>query len=145
MFCVNNYTQRYIDQCRSKVDLQLSTYKNLVTIARKHVGANEALLKSAIEAFEPVFFNNLVLILDNYFCHRSRTMEGKDGNPLNEVRVLCNSMMNGNHKMCVDKTIKLDSTKSILKYKVGDEIKLNEAAFVLIYKAFFTELESRYL
>ncbi len=141
MLCVNNYTQKYIDECRSKVDLQLSTYKNLLTTARKQVGANEAILNSAIEAFEPVFFNNLVLILDNYFCHRSRTMEGKDGNPLNEVRVLCNSMMNGNHKMCADKTIKLDSAKSILKYKVGDEIKLNEAAFVLIYKAFLLSLK----
>ena len=47
--------------------------------------------------------------------------------------------------MCADKTIKLDPAESILKYKVGGEIKLNQAAFVLIYKVFFTEIESRYL
>ena len=40
-------------------------------------------------------------------------MEGKDGNPLNEVRILCNSMMNNNNKMCADKTIKFDSAKSV--------------------------------
>ncbi len=106
MLCINNYTQKYIDECRSKVDLHLSTYKNLVTTARKLVGNNEDLLNSAIESFEHGFFNNLVLFLDNYFCHRSRTIEKKDGNPLNEVRILCNSMINNNNKMCADKTIK---------------------------------------
>lgn len=145
MLCINNYTQKYGDGCRSKVDLQLSTYKNLVSTARKQVGANEALLNSAIETFETNFFNNMVIVLDNYFCHRSRTIEKKDGNPLNEVRILCNSMMNNNNKMCADKTIKFEPAKSVLKYEVGDEIKLNEADFLLIYKAFFAEIESKYL
>jgi hypothetical protein len=54
-------------------------------------------------------------------------------------------MMNNNDEMCADKTIKYDSAKSVLKYKVGDEIKLNEAGFLLISKAFFTEIESKYL
>jgi hypothetical protein len=67
MLCINNFTQKYIDECRLKVNLQLSTYKNLVTTARKQVGANNALLNSAIESFEPNFFNNMALVLDNYF------------------------------------------------------------------------------
>jgi len=48
------------------------------------VETNDALLDSAIESFEPNFFNNLILVLDNYFCNRSRTKENKNGNPLNE-------------------------------------------------------------
>lgn len=52
MLSINNYTQPYIDECRLKVNLLLSTYKNLVTTARNQVGANEALLHSAIESFE---------------------------------------------------------------------------------------------
>lgn len=47
--------------------------------------------------------------------------------------------------MCADKTIKFDPAKSVLKYKVGDEIKLNEEDFALISKAFFAEIESKYL
>ena len=106
-------------------------------IVNKQVGADKTQLDTAIQAFETNFFNNMILVLDNYFCHRSRTLELKDGNPLNEVRMLCNSIMNNSTKMCADKTIKYNPAKSVLKYKVGDEIKLNEADFLLIFKAFF--------
>jgi hypothetical protein len=64
----------------------------------------------------------MILALDNYLLHRSRMMELKDGNPLNEVRVLCNSITTNKGKLCSDKTIKLDPAKSILGFKVGDEI-----------------------
>jgi len=47
--------------------------------------------------------------------------------------------------MGVDKTIKYDPESSILKYKVGDEIKLSEAGFLLLNKAFFDEIESKFL
>jgi hypothetical protein len=87
----------------------------------------------------------MVLVLENHFVHRSRTMEGKDGNPLNEVRILCNSTMNNNNKMCTDKTIKFNPAKSVLKYQVGDEIKLNKAGFLQLSNAFFAEIESKYL
>ncbi len=74
-----------------------------------------------------------------------RGMEGKDGNPLNEVRVMCNSIIHNNSIMSADNTIKLNPAKSVLKYKVGDEIKLNERDFLLISRAFFNEIESKYL
>ena len=69
MLCINNYTKKYINECRSKVDLQLSTYNILVTTARKQVSGNETQLNVAIESFEPNFFNNMVLVLDNYFSN----------------------------------------------------------------------------
>jgi hypothetical protein len=47
--------------------------------------------------------------------------------------------------MIADKSIKLTPAKSVLKYQVGDEIKLNEADFLLIFSAFFAELESKYV
>jgi hypothetical protein len=49
-------------------------------------------------------------------------MELKDGNPLNEAKVLCNSVTTNNGRLWFDKTIKLDPAKSILGFKVGDEI-----------------------
>jgi hypothetical protein len=86
----------------------------------------------------------MVLALDRYFVHRARALEKKDGNPLN-VRILCNSMMNNNNRMCADKTIKFDPAKSVLKYRIGDEIKLKEADFVRLSSAFFAEIERKYL
>ena len=145
MLCVNNYSQKYIDECRSRVAAQVSAYQTLVATARNQTATDEPLLYAAIEAFEPHFFNNMVLALDSYFVHRARAIEKKDGNPLNEVRMLCNSMMSNNDRMCADKTIKFDPAKFVLKYRVGDEIKLNEADFILLSSAFFAEIESKYL
>ena len=71
-------------------------------------------------ALETHFFDNLVLATDNYFIHRARGTEKRDGSPLKEKRMLCNSMMNNNNRMCADKTIKFDMVKSGLKYRVGD-------------------------
>ncbi|HWI49950.1 MAG TPA: hypothetical protein VNU45_17185 [Rummeliibacillus sp.] len=72
-------------------------------------------------------------------------MEKKDGNPLNEVRMLCNSIMEHDNKLTAEKSIKYKSEKSILKYEIGDEIKLNAEDFEQLSKAFFDEMESKFL
>ncbi len=145
MLCVNNYSKQYIDECRSRIDLQLSTYKKLLETARNKIEKDERVLNAAIESFEPLFFNNLVLLLDALFVHRTRAREKKDGNPLNEVRIMCRSIMENNNRMCADNTIKLNPAKSVLKYKVGDEIKLNEEGFSRLSNSFFSEIENKYL
>jgi len=89
MLSVNRYAQAYVDECRARAVSQLESYPALASAARDHSGAGEAAVSSAIESFDAAFFNNLVLVLDMHFCHRARGPEGKDGNPLNEVRVLC--------------------------------------------------------
>ena len=115
MLCVNNYTKEHIDQCHSRVAAQVTAYQTLVATARNQAATDEPLLNAAIEAFEPHFFNNMAPALDSCFVHRARAIEKKDGNPLNEVRMLCNSMMNNNNMMSAHKTIKFDPAKSVLK------------------------------
>lgn len=46
-------------------------------------------------------------------------------------------MMLNNETMMADSTIKMNPAKSVLKYEVGDRVRLSERDFVLIYKAFF--------
>jgi hypothetical protein len=36
----------------------------------------------------------MTLVLDRYFVHRLRVVAGKDGNPLNEIELLTDSLMN---------------------------------------------------
>lgn len=113
MLGVSKYTQEYLDKCRSRVAEHVSAYQTLVAAVRNQGATEDSQLNIAIEAFEPHFYNTMVLALDSYFVHRLRAMEMKDGNPLNEVRMLCSSMMNNNNIMCADKTIKYDPAQSL--------------------------------
>lgn len=141
MLGMKTYSQGYIDACRARVDAGVRAY-------RKQAG------KSPSGEFEHRFFNDQVLLLDYMFVHRLTGIEGKDGNPLNEVRVLCNSIRLNKGKLQVDKLpgwpnsagsgIKLPPEKSVLKLEPGAAVKLTEADFVRLAKAFFDELEKKF-
>jgi hypothetical protein len=122
MLSMSSYTQNYVDECRKKVDLQLSTYKNMIAATKKH---NDSVLDSAIESFETNFFNHMVLVL---------------------VRMLCESIMLYDNKMTKEtKSVTYDPAKSVLMYQLGDEIKLKEEDFELLFKAFFSEMETKFV
>src|SRR5947199_7688097 len=129
---MKTYPREYIDACRARVDADLRAY-------RKQVG------NAPSKEFEARFFNDMVLLLDYMFVHRLTGIEGKDGNPLNEVRVLGNPILLTEGKLQVDKLsgwpnsavsgIKLMPEGSVLKIKVNYKIKLTEDGFVQISKA----------
>jgi hypothetical protein len=76
--------------------------------------------------------------------HRTRAIEGKDGNPLNEVRMICTSILHGGGVLTADKTIKYRPEASVLKLGVGDEIALDTSQFRLLLDAFLAEIERRF-
>ena len=129
MLGMKTYTRAYVGARRARVESDLAAFKTL----------------KANERFEVSYFNNMVLLLDYFFVHRLRGLEGKDGNALNEVRMLCNSMLENEGILMADKSIKLSPEKSILKYRPGDAIKVRREDFEKLSKAFFTEIERRYL
>jgi hypothetical protein len=143
MLAVNHYDRAFVDACRGRIDTQVAAYRGLIAAAKDGGGASSQ-LDAAIATFEPLFFNNMVLALDDSFLHRSRNLEGKDGNPLNEVRILCHSLLNNDGVMAADKQIKMNPASSILHHEVGDEIALDEADFVTLAKAFFAEIEQKF-
>ena len=143
MLCVNSYPKAYVDDCRARVDGQLSTYRALLKAA--HKGADDdAPLATATARFEPPFFGHLVIALDAYFMHRSRTLEQKDGNAMNEVRMLAASLIQHAGVLTADKTIKYDPAKSVLKLKIGEPIALAEADFARLAKAYFAAIAATF-
>src|SRR5919106_5031343 len=103
MLIVGSYTKDYVDACRAKVAAQLAGYRNV-----------QAAKPLEVDAFERQFFNHMILALDRYFVHRGRTMEGKDGDPLNEMRMLCDAIMENQGRMSANKTIRYQPENSIL-------------------------------
>jgi len=138
---MKKYSRDYIAACRARVEADLRAY-------RSQVG------KTPAKEFEARFFNDQVLLLDYMFVHRLSGIEGKDGNPLNEVRVLCNSILLNRGRLQVDRLpgwpnsavagIKLPPEKSVLRLKPSDEVRLSEADFERLSKAFFAELEKKF-
>ena len=131
MLGVKKYSQEYVDGAR-------------VSIAA-HAKLAKAAGGPALEAFDPIFFNNMVLALEMRFVHRLRGIEGKDGNPLNESRMLCNSIMEHGSVATAESTMKMNPETSILGHREGEEIRLAETDFRRLADAFFAEIEQNFV
>ena len=137
-----NYTQEEFDHAKTAIDEQLAAYGKL---AKAIDATADAKVTSALEAFEPLFFNNMTLVLDRYFVHRLRQVTGKDGNPLNELELLSDSLMHNDGVLRGNNVIKLVPAQSVVKLEIGDLIGLSAAQFERLSKAFLSEIESKFL
>jgi len=131
MLGVSSYTPEYIALCRSNVDTTVKAYKKVAAAAKGD---------ASVTKFGPRFFNHMALTLDEYFVHRLRGTEGKDGNPLNEVRIIVTSLMVEGGVFTVEKAIKYKPEASVLGYSPGDPIALDEAQFTELASAYFDEM-----
>ncbi len=145
MLGVKNYAKEDINACRAKVDSDINAFRSLVTSIQSLPGDMNSQIDSALAALAASCFGNLVLVLNEMFVHRLRTVEGKDGNPLNEVLVFSDSILLNHGVMRADSAIKLKPEKSVLKHQVGDEIRLDEARFSAISDAYFAEIEAKFV
>jgi hypothetical protein len=87
----------------------------------------------------------MVLVLDRYFVHRLPMVMGKDGNPLNEVELMSDALMNNDGVLRGNQVIKLIPDQPVLKLNIRDRIRLSAAQFQRLSKAFFIEIESEFL
>jgi hypothetical protein len=132
------YEPEELAQARKAIDDELKAYKKL---AKAAAGDDAA---AALTAFEPQFVNGLIMTLDRFFIHRVRPVVGKDPNPLNEVEVLTESLLSGT-TLKTNKVIKWVPDQMVLGLEDGDPISLTVAQFEELAKAFFAELEARFL
>jgi hypothetical protein len=140
-----DYTKEEFDNGKRAIQRQLTSYRQFVDAATGDKPDKET--QAALDAFETEFFNNMTLVLDRLYVHRlsGKDHEGKDGNPLNELRLIVDSLLDHKGVMRVDKQIKLPTDKSVLGIDVGDTIKLTEDDFKKLSKAFFEELKRRFV
>lgn len=138
MLGMRSYSQDYVDASRRRVDTQVAAYRALAAAGGRPV-------EDELAGVAPTIFNALVLALEAAFVHRLRVVEGKDGNPLNEVRVLATSLLEHDGVLTIDKSLKLKPESSVLGLRPGDQIALDETAFVKLAEAFFTEIETRFV
>jgi hypothetical protein len=135
------YDASYVASCRDAIERNLQLYDS-------QVGSRPD------ADFEASFFNTQIMLLDYMFVHRLSGIEGKDGNPLNEVRVLCNSLLFNRGKLQIDKLpgwpnsavsgLKLPADRSILGLTPGQQVQISRDEFIRLSQEFFRELQKRY-
>jgi hypothetical protein len=142
MLAVNTYPRDYIAACRANVYRQLVSYRRLVKAAQGQAPASSQ--HSVTREFDLLFFRNLIALLDAMFVNRTRAREGKDGNPLNEVRMLCESVLKTSGVLTANSSIKYDPTKTVLGLRIGDDIRVGEAEFTRLAQVFFAEIDTKF-
>jgi hypothetical protein len=136
-----NYEPEELATAKATIDKPLVSYRKL----SKAVSASgDTKAEQALEEFEAGFFNALLLAVDRPFVHRLRVVTGKDGNALNELELLVDSLMAGG-EFRGNNVIRYDSADAVLGLEPGDRIVLNRAKFERVYKAFLGEIESKFL
>lgn len=119
---------------------QLAARREVVAAGREQ-RSSEAAFDAALSTFDPLFFSHLLLALDAAFVDRRVT----DNDVLNEVRILCRSILRNRGVMVAGGSGEYDASRSVLGIEVGQEIRLNEADFVRLVSEFFEELEAKFV
>jgi len=96
------------------------------------------------EPFASEALLDIVLGLEMAFVHRLRGQEGKDGNPLNEVRMIVASVLEHDSIMTKDNTIKWKPEASITGLKLGDKIVLSGKQVQALADAFISEIAAKF-
>jgi len=137
VLAVNAYPVAYIDQCQARMAAQLVAYDAVAA------GAS-GVKRAALATFEQQLFLHLTVVLDGYFVHRTRGLEGKDGNALNEVRMLSSSILRDGGVLAADKSIRYRPEASVCRIKLGEPIRIDRQQFAALFHAYFAELRKRF-
>jgi hypothetical protein len=135
-----DYTQEELNAARAAVRKQLAAYRKLA----KAVDTTDAKVASALADLESTLFTNMTLVLDRYFVHRLRVVSGKDGNPLNEVELLSDSLLLNGGVFRTNNVIKYVPGDAVLGLEPGDRISIDAKHFEALADAFLAEIEKKF-
>ena len=127
----------HVQAARDDIAAQIKSYRDLVGAASKASGMSLTRIDAALAAFEPAFFNNLLIALDARFPSPSRAA----GKAAGEVRLLAAALTRNGGVLKADADIDYDAGASVLKLDVGDRISLNADDFEALCAAFLEDIE----
>jgi hypothetical protein len=124
MLLRTGYDRHYVANCRESVGAAVEELRR--------VGAGSAA------------WNQLVVALDRWFSLRNPKAEGRDGNPINEVRAIAESVTENGSVTTVPRGVRLAPKTSVLGFEEGEEISLDGDAFERLFDAFLAEVEAKF-
>ena len=128
-----------VQAARAEIAAQIRAYRDLVGAASKASGMSLTRIDAALAAFEPAFFNNLLVALDARFREHAG---GAASSARGEVRLLARSLLAHGGVLAADPSGRHDADASVLRLDVGDRIALNADDFEALCGAFLAEVEA---
>ncbi|MGA8850456.1 MAG: hypothetical protein WB508_01935 [Aeromicrobium sp.] len=120
-----NYPQEYVDYCQQQIESQLSEMRDMPPVPT---------------SFAQRLAAHLIIVMDACFAQRVR---GADASPLNEVRVLAHSLMQGT-TVVEDSTIEWTPHDLVLGLEIDDDIALSVSDVDRLQQAFFAEMNDKH-
>ena len=130
------YSAAQVQACRDEIAAQIRAYRDLVGAASKASGMSLTRIDAALAAFEPAFFNNLLIALDARFGGRQN-----DRGPLAETRMLAASLTHNGGVLAGNPALPYDADASVLRIDLGERIALNADDFETLCAAFLAQIE----
>jgi hypothetical protein len=130
----SGYPAAQVAACRAE-------FAALALTWRAVAGRSDAGARAEAEA---QMFGQMVVALDGWFVHRLRGVEGKDGNALNEVRLLALGMTEHGGYFPSDHVIRWKPEASVTGYRAGDRIVLSEAVFSRLACVFLDGIAAKF-
>jgi hypothetical protein len=122
--------------CRDEIASQIRAYRDLVGAASKASGMSLTRIDAALAAFEPAFFNTLLIALDARFAPPPHD----PGAAVDEVRLLAASLIGNGGVLKGDAAIAYQAEASVLGLDFGERIALNADDFEALCAAFLTQI-----
>lgn len=123
-----NYPREYIERCQRDIEAQIAEFNELPPVTA---------------SFASRLAGHLVIVMDACFVNRLRATEGKDGNALNEVRLLAQSLMYGD-TVVDDSTVTWHKDAMVLGLTKGDDLELGISDVDKLQQAFFGQMLDKY-
>jgi len=139
MLAVTSYPRAHIETGRARLADQVARFRTLAA-ASQAAGVDP----DALEAVEGDYATTLVVALHAWFLNRMRGLEGKDGNPANEVRVLAASIVDHGAVFTSETPIRIDAATTVLGLEPGDPVRISLDELERLGTAYFDEIEARY-